>query len=288
MLVPSLLWVSIFCYWPMYGVIMAFQNFKPALGFTRSPWVGFENFRELFGSPVFLRVMRNTFSISVMRLVLGFPVPIVLALLITEIRNTSYRRIIQTLTYVPYFVSWVVVSAICFLYFAPVNGVINQALRNIGLIENSLGFLEIGFRFVVMLVLANIWKTAGWSAIIYFAAIAGVDAELFEAAQIDGVRGLQKVIYITLPCIMPTIIIMLILNIANIINAGFEQQMIMANTMVWEWAEVIDTYAYRYGLRALRFSYGTAIGFFKSVVACVLLWGSNAIVRRTTGYHLYN
>lgn len=287
MMIPGIVWALLFCYQPLYGVIIAFKNFSPSLGIWGSPWAGFEHFEALFQKD-FWRIMRNTLLISGGTLLIGFPIPILFAVLVTGVKNRTYRRVAQTLSYIPYFVSWVVVSAICFIFFAPSNGILNIALRGMGLIEGSLGFLENGPMFVVMLIIVNVWKTTGFSAIIYFAAIAGVDAELYEAAIIDGASKLQRTWRITIPCIMPTITVMLVLAVSNIMNAGFEQQMVMANNLVWDWADVIDTYAYRYGLAQLRYSYGTAVGLFKSVVSLLLLVGTNAFVKRQTGYSLYH
>ena len=270
----------------MYGVIIAFKDFKPALGYWASPWVGLKHFVLLFNSD-FGRIMRNTLLISGGNLLFGFPAPIIFALLISAVANKAYRKIAQTLSYVPHFVSWVVVAAIAFLFFAPNSGYVNVLLRKLGIIQGSVGFLEKGPLFIVMLVILNIWKGTGFSAIIYFAAIAGVDQSLYEAAIIDGARPLQRTWHITLPSIMPTIIVMFVLSLSGILNAGFEQQMVMANNLVWEWADVLDTYAYRYGLAQLRYSYGTAVGLFKSMVGMGLVLGSNAVMRRITGYSLY-
>jgi ABC-type polysaccharide transport system, permease component len=286
MMLPGIIWAVVFCYIPMYGIIIAFKNYTPVLGFLGSPWIGFKNFQELFTSD-FARIMRNTLLISGGTLLIGFPAPIIFALLVTGIKNKIYRKVVQTLSYVPYFVSWVVVSAICLIFFAPSSGYINVLLRNSGIVKESIGFLENGPLFVVMLIIANVWKNTGFNAIIYFAAIAGIDTELYEAAVIDGARPFQRTLYITLPSIMPTIMVILVLSISSILNAGFEQQMVMANNLVWNWADVIDTYSYRFGLSQLRFSYGTAVGLLKSVVAMVLLIGSNRIMQKRTGYSLY-
>lgn len=287
MMIPGIVWAVLFCYIPMYGVIIAFKDYSPALGFFTSPWVGFKHFDAFFNKD-FIRIMRNTLLISGGTLLVGFPAPIIFALLVTSVRNKIVQKTVQSISYVPHFVSWVVVSAICFIFFAPENGHINILLRNLGLIDKSIGFLESGPLFIVMLIVVNVWKSTGFSAIIYFAAIAGVDAELYEAAIIDGARPMQRIRFITLPSILPTITVLLVLSISGILNAGFEQQMVMANDLVWRWAEVIDTYSFRYGLSKLRYSYGTAIGLFKSVLAMVLLMGSNSIMRRFTGYSLYN
>ena len=286
MMLPGLIWAFLFCYRPIYGVIIAFKNFTPSLGIWGSPWVGFKHFQDLFRKD-FFRIFRNTLLISGGTFLIGFPIPIMFAILITGVKNKLYRRVAQTLSYVPYFVSWVVVSAICFIFFAPSTGTINTLLRSIGLIKGSIGFLDNGPMFIVMLVIVNVWKTTGFSAIIYFAAIAGVDTELYEAAIIDGARKFQLTRYVTIPCIMTTITVMLVLSVSNIMNAGFEQQMVMANDLVWPWADVIDTYAYRFGLLKLRYSYGTAVGLFKSAVSLVLLFGTNAFVKKQTGYSLY-
>ncbi|MBE6884593.1 MAG: sugar ABC transporter permease [Ruminococcaceae bacterium] len=286
MLIPGIIWAVVFCYIPMYGIIIAFKDYSPGLGFFGSPWAGFKHFEAFFGKD-FLRIMRNTLLISGGTLLAGFPAPILFALLLTSVKNKVVRKVGQTLSYVPHFVSWVVVSAICFILFAPESGTINAMLRNIGLIEGSIGFLENGPLFDLMLIIANVWKSTGFSAIIYFAAIAGVDAELYEAATIDGAKSMQQIWYITIPAILPTVIVMLVLNISGILNAGFEQQMVMASDLVWKWADVIDTYSFRYGLSKLRYSYGTAIGLFKSIVALILLMGSNAFMKKVSGYSLY-
>lgn len=286
MMLPGIAMAIVFSYVPMYGIIIAFKEYTPKLGYWGSPWVGFKHFLDFFNKD-FLRILRNTLLISGGTFLLGFPAPILFALLVTSITNKFYRKIVQTVSYVPHFVSWVVVSAICFIFFAPTSGYINELLRSLGLISTNIGFLTSGPHFILMLVLANVWKSTGFAAIIYFAAIAGVDSELYEAAIIDGARPLQRTRYITLPSILPTISVMLVLSISGILNAGFEQQMVMANDLVWRWADVIDTYSYRYGLAQLRYSYGTAIGLFKAVIAMTLLLASNAFMRRRTGYSLY-
>lgn len=286
MMLPGIVWAVLFCYVPIYGIIMAFQNYAPAKGIFGSSWVGVKNFLELFSGD-FARILRNTLLVSGGSLLFGFPAPILFALLVSGMRNKPYRKIVQTLSYVPYFVSWVVVSAICFICFAPNSGYINILLRELGIIKGSIGFLENGPMFIVMMIVTNVWKGTGFNAIIYFAAIAGVDGELYEAAIIDGARPYQRTLHITLPSIMPTITVMLVLSISGILNAGFEQQMVMANNLVWNWADVIDTYSYRFGLAQLRYSYGTAVGLFKSVVAMLLLLGSNKIMQKYTGYSLY-
>lgn len=287
MMVPGLVWAILFCYVPLYGVLIAFKDFSPSLGIMGSPWAGLKYFRELFHRD-FLLVLRNTLVQTVGTLLLGFPAPILFALLVSGVRNKTYRKVTQTLSYVPYFVSWVVVSAISFTFFAPINGFINVLLRNLGIIEGSIGFLEKGPLFAIMLIIINVWKSTGFSAIIYFSAIAGVDYELYEAAVIDGASPFQRTWHITIPSIMPTIIVMLVLAIAGILNAGFEQQMVMANNLVWDWADVIDTYTYRYGLAQLRYSYGTAVGLFKSAISLLLLLGANIFTKRKMGYSLYS
>ena len=287
MMIPGIVWAIVFCYIPIYGIIIAFKDYSPGLGFWGSPWVGFKHFEAFFGKD-FWRIMRNTLFISLGTLLVGFPAPVIFAILLTSVKNKVFRKVSQTLSYVPHFVSWVVVSAICFILFAPESGTINSLLRSMGIIEGSIGFLENGPLFDVMLILVNVWKSTGFSAIIYFAAIAGVDAELYEAATIDGARPIQQIWYITIPSILPTIIVMLVLSISGVLNAGFEQQMVMANNLVWKWADVIDTYSYRYGLSKLRYSYGTAIGLFKSVIALILLLGSNKLMKKITGYSLYS
>ena len=286
MMVPGLLWAFLFCYKPIYGIVVAFKDYSPSLGILGSPWLGFKHFQDFFRKD-FPRVLRNTLLISVGSLVIGFPMPIMFAVLITGVKNKIYRKLTQTLSYVPHFVSWVVVGSICLVFFAPNTGIINVSLRNMGLIKGSIGFLENGPLFIVMLIIVGIWKSTGFSAIIYFAAIAGVDREMYEAAIIDGASKFQQTRYVTLPSIMPTVSVLLVLSLSGILNAGFEQQMVMANNLTWPWADVIDTYAYRYGLSKGRYSYGAAVGLFKSAVALIMMTASNAFVKRQTGYSLY-
>lgn len=278
---PGILFVFIFSYIPMYGVIMAFQQYDIFAGILKSPWVGFMNFKMFFQAPEFWNVMRNTMLISLLKLIISFPAPIILALMLNEIGNMAFKRFIQTVSYLPYFLSWVIVSGFVFSLLSVDNGTVNILLERFNLIHEPVNFLALPEYFWSILVSVNVWKEVGFASIVYLAAIAGVDPTMYEAASIDGASRFKQIYLITLPSIAPIIIIFMILAIGNLMSAGFEDILLLAtNPILRETSDVIDTYVYRVGILNARFSYATAVGLFKAVISVVLLVTANKIARR--------
>lgn len=275
MFVPVLAFFIIFDYVPMFGVLMAFEDYTFIGGIFGSKWTGFDNFRRLFQGD-FLHVIQNTVVISVLRIVLGFPAPVILALLLNEVRVSWYKRAVQTITYLPYFFSWVMLGGIMIMIFA-YNGPANTLLTGFGL--KPADFLTNGTWFIVILLLSGIWQSIGYNAIIYLAAITGIDQQLYEAAIVDGAGKWKQIVHITLPGLRPTIIIMFILGLGGILNAGFDQIYNMFNPMVYNVSNIIDIYVLN-KTKALDFSIGTAAGLFKSAVGLVLIVLSNWLVNK--------
>lgn len=278
LLIPGILYFALFKYWPMYGITIAFQDFIPALGFDDSPWVGLKHFERLFSSPEFPRILGNTLMLALLNVIFVFPAPIVVALLLNEVRVSVVKRMVQTAIYVPHFLSWTIVAALTYLLFALGDGAIT------GLATRFLGedpqFLTSPDWFRPLIVLQTLWKTTGWGTIIYLAALAGVNPNLYEAARIDGANRFQQLWYITLPAIRSTIIVMAILMSGNLLDTGFEQIYLMTNSLNRDVADVFDTYVYFTGITQGAYSYSTAIGLFKAVVGIVLIFGSNWLARR--------
>ncbi|MCD9025061.1 ABC transporter permease [Cohnella silvisoli] len=277
MLIPGIVYFLIFNYVPMYGVIIAFKDFNFAKGIFKSSWIGFQNFKYMFGLSDFYTVFWNSLSLSFLKLLFGFPFPILLALLLNEMRNRTYQKVTQTLIYLPHFISWVVIGGILVNFLSPSWGVLNIFLKQIGI--EPIFFLADHAYFQPLVVLSSIWKDAGWESIIYLAAIASVNTELYEAASIDGAGRLRRLWYITLPGIKSTIIILLILKLGQIMNNGFEQIFVLQNPMNLEVSEVFETYAYRVGILGGRFSFGTTVGLFTSVIGLIFLLASNRIAK---------
>ncbi|ULT57627.1 ABC transporter permease subunit [Neobacillus drentensis] len=280
---PFVIWVFVFSYIPIWGWTMAFQNYKPGLPFSQQEWVGLLNFKQLFLDHDFYLVMRNTLAMSIMGLVVGFICPIVLAVLLHELKNQVFKRTVQTISYLPHFVSWVVVSGIVIQLLSPEDGIVNQILVNLHIIDKPIQFMAKENWFWQIVTAADVWKEIGWNTIIYLAAIAGIDPQLYEAAKVDGASRFRQIWHITIPGIRTTITILLILSIGNLINIGFEKQMLLGNPLVQSHSNVIQLYALNYGISLGRFSYGTAVGIFNSVVSIILLFTSNAIFKKTTG-----
>lgn len=286
MALPAVVWMIVFNYIPMYGIIIAFQNYriiKPIIG---QPFIGFEHFIELFTSGDFANVMKNTLGISFLRLFIGFPLPIIFAILLNEIKSTGFKRLIQTISYLPHFLSWAVLGGIMVNWLSDV-GFINEILMNMGIINEPIFYLAEPKMFWGIAVFSDIWKELGWGAIIYLAAIAGINPALYEAATVDGANRLQKMLHITLPSIAPTISIFLILAISGMLNTNFEQVLVLRNSLNQSYSDVIDVFVYRTGMISGRYSYAQAIGLFKSVVALILLGGANKITQKTSGHSLY-
>lgn len=275
-----LIWVAIFAYFPMYGLIISFQNYMPGKSmFVDVDWAGFKNFIDFFSSPDFGMIMRNTLVISGLNIVIGFPAPIILAILLNEVRNKHAQKFYQTISYVPHFISWVVVASILFSILGT-EGLLNNILVGLRLLDEPINYLNEGKYFWAILTSANIWKSIGWSSIIYLSAISGIDKELYEAGAVDGLGRFGMIRYITIPCIAPTIILLWILGIGGILNAGFEQQLLIGTAQTREYYEVIDTYAYKYGIQQGRYAYGTAVGLMKGLISVVLVFGVNHLAKK--------
>ena len=278
MLIPGLASLILFHYIPMYGISMAFQDFNVVKGFFRSPWIGFDNFAYLLKSREFYAILRNSILISLYRMFWGFPVPIILALMLNEVKNIYYKKTIQTILYLPHFISWVVIVGIVYNFLSPSTGIINHIIKSFG--GEPIAFLQEEKYFRSILVISDIWKGSGWGTIIYLAAISGIDESLYEAAIIDGATRMQRIRYVTIPGIMSTIIVLLILRSGSILRNGFEQIFLMYSPLVYDVADVFETYTYRVGLREGRFSYATAVGMFQSIVGLILIWTTNRLSRK--------
>lgn len=278
MFIPGFLLILLFNYGPMYGLQIAFKDFKIMRGIWGSNWVGFEHFRRFFTSPVVLRVLKNTIEISLMRLIFGFPAPILLALLLNELRDGFFKRFTQTVSYLPHFISWVTIAALVRAMLSPSTGVVNAVIKALGF--QPIYFLVSTTWFRPVLIGSAIWKEVGWGSVLYLAALSGVDPTLYEAAIVDGATRIQRMRYISLPAIAPVMAIVLILNMGGILDAGFDQIFNMYNTNVFEVADIIDTYVYRAGLISYEYSFASAVGLFKSLVGLIMVLSTNAIVRR--------
>ncbi|SFB39379.1 putative aldouronate transport system permease protein [Cohnella sp. OV330] len=284
---PAILWMILFNYIPMYGIIIAFQEYTPFKGFIHSDWTGLANFKELFNDPTFRESLSNTFKISVAKLVFGFPAPILLALLLNELVFKRFKRVVQSLTYLPYFVSWVLVVGLMYTLLDPDTGVLAKLLVKLGLIGDETMLMGSAHSFLALVVITEVWKNIGWNSIIYLAAIAGIDPQMYEAAVMDGANRFQRVWHIMLPAIKPTIIILLILSIGGLVNSNFDQMYLMQNSMTQDAANVLSVYSYKMGLVSGRFSYGTAVGLFQSLVAFVLMYLANYSSRKITKESLF-
>jgi putative aldouronate transport system permease protein len=274
---PGLLYFLVFKYVPMWGIMISFQDYSPYLGFLNSPWVGLEHFTRFFSNPDFMLLFRNTMAINLLSLIFFFPLPIFLSIVLNELSMEGFKRTVQSIVYLPHFLSWVIIAGISFLLLGS-GGVLNQAL-------NALGFARVDFLtephyFWGLLTVQSIWKEAGWGTVIFLAAIAGVDTQLYEAAKIDGANRLRQAWHVTLPAIRNVICILLILRLGHMMDVGFEQVFLMMNGAVSEVAEVFDTYVYRTGIQQAQFSYSTAVGMFKSVVGFILVIGANMVVKK--------
>ncbi|MDG0792222.1 ABC transporter permease subunit [Cohnella ginsengisoli] len=280
MLVPGFVFLIIFNYIPMYGAILAFKEFKIMGGIANSPWVGMKYFDKAFNDPHFYVVLKNTLIISFYKLLFGFPVPILFAILLNELPGRRFKRWVQTISYLPHFISWIVLSGIFITIFS-LEGPINLLLKAMD--HLPIIFMADEHYFRSILVGTSIYQSFGWGSIIYLAAIAGIDPQLHEAAIIDGAGRFKRMRYITLPMLVPVISIMLILSMGSILDAGFDQIFNMYNAQVMDVADIIDTYVYRIGLINANYSYSTAVGLFKSVVALILVLGVNRIVKTIGG-----
>lgn len=280
MSIPFVLWVFVFQYLPLWGWTMAFQNYKPGKGVLEQKWVGLEHFQMLFHDDHFYLVLRNTLAMSFMGLVAGFVFPVFFALLLNEVRIQFMKRFVQTVSYLPHFVSWVVAAGIVTKMLSTDGGVVNSLLMNLHIIKEPIQFMSNGHLFWGIVTGADVWKETGWNAIIYLAAISGIGPELYEAARVDGASRLKQIWHITLPGIRPTIIVLLIMSIGHLVGIGFEKQFLLGNHMVSDYSEVLDLYALNYGLSMGRYSFGTAINIFNSVISVILLFVANGMFKK--------
>ncbi|OAS89297.1 MULTISPECIES: ABC transporter permease [Metabacillus] len=280
MSLPFVAWVFVFNYLPVWGWTMAFQNFRPGRSFFEQEWVGLDHFIALFTDERFFMALRNTLAMSFLGLIVGFTIPILFAVLLNEVRHSLFKRTVQTITYLPHFVSWVVVAGIVTKMLSIDGGIVNDLLMKFSFIDKPFQFMAQGTWFWGIVTVSDIWKEMGWNAIIFLAAIAGLDPQLYEAAKVDGAGRLRRIWHVTLPGIRPTILVVLILNIGHLVSIGFEKQMLLGNSLVVDYSEVLDLYALNYGIGLGQFSYGTAIGIFNSVVSITLLFLANGIFKR--------
>ena len=279
MLLPGVIYYLIFKFGPMIGLIAAFKDYQPFLGFFRSPWVGFKHFERLFTSGSFLRLLQNTLVISFLNLLFFFPVPIIIALLLNEVKVNWFKRMVQSFIYIPHFFSWVVVVGISYALFTTEGGVVNNFLTSIFHIK-PIDFMGSEAWLRPMVILQNIWKESGWGTIIFLAALAGVDIEMYEAARMDGAGRLKQIWYITLPAIRATVITMLIIRLGHVLEAGFDQLFLMQNATNREVSQIIDTYVYQMGMKNGQLSFATAVGLFKSIVGLVLVLSADRLAKK--------
>ena len=287
-LLPAFLMIAVFCYAPMYGVLMAFQNYSPSKGITGSSWVGLKWFRTFFNMPRFWQIVKNTLTISLYSLIAGFPIPVILALMINSVRNTRFQKVTQTITYMPHFISVVILVGMLTTFLSPRSGFLSHILTFFGASEEAF-YMGDAKAFPHLYVWSGIWQDMGWSSIIYLAALAGVDQSLHEAAMIDGASRFQRLLYIDVPSIKPTASIMLILAVGNIMNVGYEKVLLMQNDLNLNYSEIVSTYTYKIGLASgiTDFSLSTAIGMFNSVINFTLLIIANTLSKKLSGSGIF-
>ncbi len=285
LLIPGLVLLILFKYVPMYGITIAFQDFSIFKGISESDWVGWANFAKLFSSEEFFQIFRNTLLISLYKLAVTFPLPIFIALVLNEIKRMTYKKVVQTVIYMPHFLSWVVVAGMFTAILSTSNGLINNIIAALG--GEAVPFMMSKSWFRTILVVSEAWKGMGWGAIIYIAAISGIDQEMYEAAALDGAGRLRQILHITLPNLTSTIVLMLILRLGKILDAGTEQILMMYNPAVYEVSDVIGTYVYRMGIGKMDYSFSTAVGLFNSVVGCILVMGGNYLSGKMTNKSIW-
>jgi len=282
---PSVLYFIIFKYLPLWNAQIAFKDFQPLDGVLGSAWVGFTNFMAFFNSYYFFELIRNTLFYSFAKLIFGVPTAVVLALAIFESKRPFFRRLVQTMTYLPHFLSWVIMYGLLLMLLSPGDGLVNEALKLLGF--KAVPFMTDPATFPWVIILSDIWKEMGWSAIIFLAALIAIDPSLFEAADIEGANALQKIKYITLPSILDVIVVVVLLRLGNILDAGFHQIFVLYSYPVFSVADIIDTWVYRQGLLEFQFGLATAVGLFKGAIGMLLLVASNRLVRKLSGSSLY-
>ncbi|MGX8698334.1 MAG: ABC transporter permease [bacterium] len=282
MLIPGVVLTFIFCYIPLYGVIIAFEDYNVGLGFS-SPWVGMQNFRYLFSQPTFTRTIWNTLYIAVWKLVLGIIVPVTIAVLLNEMRSDKLKRFYQTLIYIPNFLSWIIMAGVLMDILGS-SGAINTILKALGL--QTVDFLGNAKVFPWTMIVSDIWKGFGYGTIVYLAALTGIDPSLYESAMLDGATRWQQIRKITVPLLMPTIILMTVLSLGSVLNAGFDQIYNLYSPAVWETGDIIDTYVYRLGIQQAQYSVGAAVGLFKSLVSAIMVIVSYVLADKLAGYRI--
>ncbi|GGA30397.1 ABC transporter permease [Paenibacillus physcomitrellae] len=284
-LIPPILFFIIFKYYPMANAVLAFKDYNVTKGIWGSPWIGFKNFRMFFDNPIFWTLVKNTLLISLYQLLVGFPIPILLALALNEVRHAKFKKLVQMVTFAPYFISTVVMVSMIMLFLAPRLGFVNLALNALGM--DSINFLGEPGMFRSIYVWSDLWQSAGYASVVYLAALAGIDPVLYEAAKVDGASRLQKIIHVDLPGILPTVTILLILNVGNIMALGFEKIYLLQNPLNTSSSEVIATYVYKMGLLNANYSFATAVGLFNSVINLVLLVLVNGLAKRISSNSIW-
>jgi putative aldouronate transport system permease protein len=281
MLLLPIAYYALFHYGPMFGLLIAFKNYNMFKGVFASEWAGFDIFKEILRMPEFVRSIRNTLTLNLLDLILGFPAPIILALMLNELNNGLFKKVTQTILYLPHFISWVIISGMVYQIFATNNGILNTVLHD--LINLRIPFLTVGGWWIFTYFIVGLWQSIGFSAIIYMAAITSIDQEIYEAARVDGCSRFRMMWQITLPCISTTIIIMFILRIGQMVSIGFEKPLMLMNPTVYPVADVLSTFVYRVGVVNARFSIGTAVGLFQSVINFILVVSANKLSNKLTG-----
>ncbi|WZL78679.1 ABC transporter permease subunit [Eubacteriales bacterium mix99] len=282
---PTIVYFFVFAYMPLYGLLIAFKDYNPYQGIWGSPWAGLRHIRDFLHSVYFWRLIYNTITINIYDLLVGFPLPVILALMINSVKNNFMKRSVQTIVYLPHFISVIVVSGMLVSFLSPSSGIINYLIKTLG--GKAVHFLAEPGWFKSIYVLSGVWQNAGWNSIIYIAALAGIDAQLYESATIDGANNWKQLIYITIPGILPTIIIMLILRIGSLFSVGFEKIILLYNPLTYKTADVISTYVYRRGIQDADFSYSTAIGLFNSLINFAMLVLFNQFSRKISETSLW-
>ena len=285
MLIPGILFFLVFCYGPMYGLVIAFQDFYPLRGISGSDFVGLKHFRELFTNPFFLSVLRNTLIISFYKLLICFPAPIIFCLALNEIKSHGFKKAVQSISYLPHFISWVVVSGIFLEFLSPSRGPINILLKELGF--EPIFFVADPKYFRAVLVITDMWKSVGWGSIVYLAAITNVDPALYEAAEMDGAGRIKQILHVTLPSIMPIITVMFIMESGKILNDSFQQVYNFLTPTTYGVGDVISTFVYRMGIQNMQYSFTTGVDLFKNTISFILVVITNAIARKTSDYGLW-
>lgn len=287
-LLPAVILLLIFSYFPMVGILIAFQDYVPSKGwdlFFKSEWVGLDNFRYIMSMPGFWTAMRNTLVIAIQKILVNIFVPLILALLLNEVKNTLFKKSVQTIVYIPYFFSWVILGGILMDILSPTNGIVNHALKALGL--NTINFLGNPDTIRPVFIVSNIWKEVGYNTVIFLAALTSIDPALYEAASVDGAGYTKQMLHITLPSMLPMILLVTVLGMGNILNAGFDQVFNLYSPVVYDTADIIDTFVYRIGMNELQYSVSTAISLFKSVISIIMIASSFHLAKKYAGYKIF-